>query len=179
MFHLIQKNLYPGMDVKLELFDERRFRPQISVGLQSAFGHKRMAAEYLAMSKRYENFDFTLGFGWGRLATRGGLPNPILLNQLTGSAHSRDIDGEDPNSPKDWFTGDIGIFGGFEYKLPVDGLSFKADITSDGWTAEKTSGIQFHSTITLVCWAILSPLKLLMDRYGDCICRQQQYHGAR
>lgn len=139
------KHLYPGMDIKLGLFNERRFLPQISVGLQSAFGHKRMAAEYLTMSKRYHDFDFTFGFGWGRMGTRGGLPNPILLNALTGGNHARDIDGEKPNSPKDWFTGDMGIFGGFEYDLPINGLSFKADFTSDGWDAERRADANFKA----------------------------------
>lgn len=144
-FSSSSKHLYPGMDIKLGLFDERRFLPQISVGLQSAFGHKRMAAEYLAMSKRYEDFDFTLGFGWGRLATRGGLPNPILLNHIMGTKSARDIDGDDPNTPNDWFKGDMGIFGGFEYHTPIDGLSFKADITSDSWKAEKAADPQFNA----------------------------------
>lgn len=137
-------HLYPGMDAKLELFAERRWLPQISVGIQSAFGHKRMAAEYLALSKRYENFDFTLGLGWGRLATRNGLPNPIAFNHLRGDT-SRDIDGEDPNTPEDWFQGDMGLYGGFEYHTPVSGLSFKADINSDGWKAEKQSITNFNT----------------------------------
>lgn len=137
-------HLYPGMDAKLSLFGERRFLPQIAAGLQSAFGHKRMAAEYLAMSKRVDNFDFTFGFGWGRLATRNGLFNPILINHLSKNK-DRATDGESPARPQDWFTGNMGLFGGFEYHLPVDGLSFKADWNSDGWAAEKAADPNFKA----------------------------------
>lgn len=143
-FNSAPEHLYPGMDVKWMLYPERRFVPQISVGLQSAFGHKRMAAEYLAMSKRYEDFDFTFGFGWGRFATRGGLPTPLLFNNLNNS-RSRDVDGENPNSPSDWFKGDMAMFGGIEYATPLNGLALKADWNSDGWTAEKKANSGFNS----------------------------------
>lgn len=129
-------HLYPGLDAKLKLYGESRYIPQISVGLQSALGHKRMAAEYLALSKRYENFDFTFGFGWGRMASRMSLPNPILLKSYDGSSR-RTLDGENPNSPRDWFSGDMGLFGGVEYNTPISGLSLIADWNSDGWKAER------------------------------------------
>lgn len=137
-------HLYPGMDAKWMLYPEKRFVPQISVGLQSAFGHKRMAAEYLTMSKQYEKFDFTFGFGWGRLATRNGMPNMMLFNNIS-SDEARDIDGENPNKPSDWFKGDMALFGGVEYATPINGLALKADWNSDGWEAEKESNTNFDT----------------------------------
>lgn len=137
-------HLYPGMDAKWMLYPEKRFVPQIAVGLQSAFGHKRMAAEYLSMSKRYEDFDFTFGFGWGRLATRDGLPNPLLFNNLKGN-QSRDFGGESPNKPSDWFKGDMALFGGVEYATPINGLALKADWNSDAWTEEKKSNADLNA----------------------------------
>lgn len=136
-------HLYPGIDAKLMLYRESRFIPQISAGIQSALGHKRMAGEYLALSKRYEDFDFTLGLGWGRMGSRMSLPNPILTNAFQDS--SRKLDGDNPNSPKNWFKGDIGIFGGIEYATAINGLSIKADWNSDAWKAEKTSELNFKA----------------------------------
>lgn len=129
------KHLYPGMDLKLKLIDERSYRPQMAIGLQSALGHKRLAAEYLVLSKRYENFDFTAGLGWGRLGTGNQVMDPLFFNRLRGDG--RDLDGEDPNSPSDWFRGDAGVFGGIEYNLPWEGFSLKADWTSDDYKAER------------------------------------------
>ena len=47
--------LYPGIDLKLRLLTETRSRPEVSVGLQSAIGHKRQAGEilYRPFNKRY------------------------------------------------------------------------------------------------------------------------------
>ncbi|MCB1550922.1 MAG: YjbH domain-containing protein [Alphaproteobacteria bacterium] len=137
-------HLFPGMDLKFKLFEERAYRPEISVGLQSALGHKRMAAEYLALSKRYRDFDFTLGLGWGRMGTRQTIPNPLLVKSF--SSAKRKLDGENPNQPSDWFTGDAGLFGGIQYDIPtIDGLSIKADWSSDNWQAEQSASSSFNA----------------------------------
>lgn len=131
--------LYPGVDVKLRLVEEGRYRPDLSIGIQSAFGHKRMAGEYLALSKRYQNFDFTAGLGWGRYGTAGHFNNP--LKSISGHfGKSRDLNGEISNSAENWFTGEsIGLFGGIEYFTPITGLSLKADYGSDRYSAERAA----------------------------------------
>ena len=135
IFHDTDK-LLPGADFKLRLTQENAHRPAIVLGVQSAIGHKRMAGEYLALSKRYKNADFTAGLGWGRYGTAAHIENPL------GLLHShfkkrRDIINEDPNTPADWFTGEsVGFFGGIEYFLPVRGLSLKLDYGADRYTAQ-------------------------------------------
>lgn len=128
--------LLPGVDLKLRLVKEGPQHPAIALGVQSALGHRRMAGEYLAMSKRHNNWDFTAGMGWGRYGTAKHFNNPLGIL----SSHfdkNRDLIGEDPNSPSDWFTGEhIGLFGGFEYFLPYDGLSLKLDYGSDRYSPE-------------------------------------------
>lgn len=126
--------LYPGVDIKWRLLKETRARPEIAIGLQSAIGHKRMAGEYLTASKRYGNFDFTAGLGWGRMGSAGHFKNPIPgpFNE------DRALDGESPAKPKDWLTGEsVGLFGGIEYFTPVKGLSLKFDYSADRYTAER------------------------------------------
>jgi hypothetical protein len=130
---------FPGVDLKFQLLEENRVRPEVSVGLQSALGHKRMAGEYLVASKRYHNFDFTAGLGWGRYAGRWKLPN-VLGQALSHFDKDRALDGEMPNAPENWFTGeDMGVFGGVEYFTPVDGLSVKFDLGADRYSAEKAA----------------------------------------
>jgi hypothetical protein len=132
--------LYPGVDIKLRLMKETGTRPEMSLGLQSFIGHKRMASEYLAASKRYKDFDFTAGIGWGRFASGGHLPNP-LKGLSDHFSDDRTLDGEMPNEPNDWFTGDdIGLFGGVEYSIPkIKGLSAKFDWGQDRYEAEKAA----------------------------------------
>lgn len=59
-------NLSPGADMKLRVYQEERFMPEIAIGMQGALGDKEMRAPYVTLSKRWHDFDFTLGKGWGR-----------------------------------------------------------------------------------------------------------------
>ncbi len=130
--------LYPGLDLKLRLLEETAYTPELALGLQSAIGHKRSAGEYLALSKRYHDFDFTAGLGWGRYGSAGHFDNPLKI--LGHFDQARPLDGEDPNQPNDWFTGEkVGVFGGLEYFTPIDGLSLKADYGADRYAAESTA----------------------------------------
>jgi hypothetical protein len=132
--------LYPGIDLRLRLVKESAYVPDITIGLQSATGHRRMAAEYIAATKRIDNFDITGGIAWGRLGSAAHMSNPLkAINDHFGKA--RPLDGEEPNGPEDWFTGpDIGFFAGIEYDTPwVDGLSLKAEWGADRYAAERAA----------------------------------------
>lgn len=133
------ERLYPGIDLKLRVLREGPFRPEISIGMQSAIGHKRMAGEYIALSKRWGDFDFTGGLGWGRMGSAGHFKNPLkAISKHFGE--SRNLDGEMPNEAEDWFTGEeIGVFGGVEYFTALDGLSLKADWGADDYAAERAA----------------------------------------
>lgn len=131
--------LYPGVDAKLRTVKESTYRPEIAIGIQSGFGHKRTAGEYITATKRYKNFDFTGGIGWGRFASSAHIDNPL---KALGSHFDKDrnLDGEAPNEPDDWFTGqDMGFFAGLEYFTPLKGLSLKADWGGDRYEAEKAA----------------------------------------
>lgn len=129
--------LYPGMDIKLRLWEETAHRPQVAIGMQSVIGHKQMAGEFIAASKRWNDFDFTLGAGWGRFGTAAHTDNP-LKGLFSHFGKNRGLDGEIPNGLDDWFTGeDIGFFGGVEYFTHVKGLSVKVDYGADRYTAER------------------------------------------
>ncbi len=131
--------LYPGLDIKLRLLQEGRYAPEIALGLQSALGHKRMAAEYLVFSKRYHDLDFTGGMAWGRLGSAAHIKNPLkTLHSRFGKR--RPLDGEKPNNISNWFTGeDIGFFAGIEYFTKIEDLSLKADFGADRYKAEKAA----------------------------------------
>jgi hypothetical protein len=131
--------LYPGLDVKLRLLEETAWRPAIAIGMHSAIGERRMGGEYLALSKRYKNFDATAGIGWGRFGSAGHFSNPFSF--LGGDySRARDLSGTDTHEPSDWFSGnEIGIFGGLEYFTPWEGLSLKLDWGADRYSAERAA----------------------------------------
>lgn len=131
--------LYPGIDFKLRLAKESTYRPEFSIGVQSAAGHTRMSGEYIALSKRYKAFDFTAGLGWGRFGSAGHFKNPLkaLSNHFE---RDRALDGEAPSGIENWFTGDdVGFFAGIEYQTPLQGLSIKGDYGADRYSAERTA----------------------------------------
>lgn len=131
------KALYPGLDFKIRLNEEGRYDPEVALGFLSGFGHKKTASEYIALSKRYHDFDFTLGMGWGRLAGDGHIGNP-LKNLSAHFGNDRDFTNETPNTIHDWFTGDeAGFFAGLEYHTPISGLSLKADWGANPYTIEE------------------------------------------
>lgn len=111
-------NLYPGIDMRLRLTPENAHMPEITIGMQSAIGHTRMSAEYLALSKRWNNFDVTGGMAWGRMGSKAHIDNPL---KILGDHFDkkRALDGELPSGPQDWFTGpDVGLFAGVQYDTP-------------------------------------------------------------
>ncbi len=131
--------VYPGMDIKLRLANEGRYRPAIAFGANSLLGHKRFSSEYFALSKRYYDFDFTGGVAWGRMGSNGHIKNPFA-NFSSHFDQNRDLGAEDSASPSDWFTGEeIGFFGGIEYFTPLHGLSLKADFNADAYNAERAN----------------------------------------
>ena len=157
--------LYPGMDFKLSILNESAYRPQISIGAQSAFGHKRMAGEYIAASKRYKDFDFTAGLGWGRFGTANHIDNPFkAISSHFGKA--RLIDGENASGPEDWFTGEhVGAFAGIEYFTPIKGLSLKADWGADRYSAE-TNAFDYNKAPPWALGLSYSPADWLQTSLG-------------
>ena len=129
---------YPGMDVKLRLLREERWRPAVALGLQGAVGHRRMAGEYLVASKRWRDVDFTLGVGWGRFAQAKLANNPMrVFGGRFGENRPPGALGESGARAADWFTGqDIGLLAGVAWHTPVKGLVVKADTSGDRYALE-------------------------------------------
>ncbi len=129
--------VYPGTDLKFKLLSETTLYPQISIGFDSAFGHKKLSSEYIALSKKYKNIDMTAGIAWGRLGSAGHLRNP-LKSISSHFEKERLYDNESSQGFNDWFTGkNIGLFGGIEYQTPINGLSLKADYGANNYIGSK------------------------------------------
>ena len=62
-----------GLDLKLRLLREGPHWPEISAGARGLFDSQGLGAQYLAMSRRWYDTDWTLGIGWGRFAQQGFL----------------------------------------------------------------------------------------------------------
>ncbi len=116
-----------SLDVKIRLWNEGNYRPQVAIGIQDAFGTGRFGGEYLVASKRFYDFDFTMGFAWGYLGSRGGMSNLFRLfgNSFDERSATTSSGGIRSGS---FFSGrDMAFFAGAEYHPPIRGLSLKVE----------------------------------------------------
>lgn len=123
-----------GLDVKFRLLDETSFLPEIAVGLIDFAGTGAYSSEYIVASKRFENFDWTIGLGWGRLAGADHFDN--LVGWLDDDRKKRggtDTGRGGTINLKRFFSGEhTSVFGGVEYFTPIENLTLKLEYdTSD------------------------------------------------
>ncbi len=119
-------------DIKVRLWEESLYLPEVAVGLQDFLGTGVFAGEYIVASKRLGPLDLSLGVGWGVLASRRVARNP--LGELSDRFKTRDgFSGQGGEvNIGDYFSGrDIGLFGGVVYTTPIKGLSVIAEYDSD------------------------------------------------
>jgi hypothetical protein len=143
-----QRALYDrSFDLKFRLFEEGKYTPQVALGFQDIVGTGVYSAEYFVASKEWGPLDFTLGMGWGRLATRAALPNPLRL--ISSKFNNRPGFSGEGGTPSitDLFRGhSVGLFGGVEYHTPIPKLTFKLEYSSDDYQRETIrSGINYGS----------------------------------
>ncbi len=80
-----------GFDAKFRILKESNFLPQVAVGARDIAGTSVFTAEYLVMSKKFKNVDFSLGIGWGTLSGNK-IKNPLTY---ISDAYSERIDIDD------------------------------------------------------------------------------------
>ena len=134
-----------AFDVKFVLIKENNFLPQIAFGIRDLGGTNRFAAEYLVASKYIGNFDFSVGAGWGTLASpRNSITNP--MTKIADSFNVRGNSGEQGTggsiSTDAWLSGKkISIFGGFEYFVPrFQGLRVKLEYDTTNYKYPGSEG---------------------------------------
>ncbi len=128
--------------IKLRLIKEGQNIPEISIGAQDIIGTGAWSSEYIVVSKKLNNLDFTLGMGWGRLAERSSFSNPLKnindnfsIRKKSGGKRGGEL------RSNSFFRGDqIGLFGGFSYYYPKLNIRLIAEYNSDSYSRERYFG---------------------------------------
>ncbi len=119
-------------DIKVRLWEESLYLPEVAIGLQDFLGTGVFGGEYIVANKRFGPLDLSLGVGWGLLAARSAGRNPVA--ELSDRFETRDGfsgQGGEVNFGN-YFSGrDVGVFGGVIYTTPIKGLSVIAEYDSD------------------------------------------------
>ena len=107
-----------SLDFKFNLWKESRYIPELSVGFRDLVGTGLFASEYLVASKRYNNFDFSLGLGWGAFAASNALSNPLAEIFPGFGNRNRQTDQGGKLAFDSIFRGErAGLFGSVTYEL--------------------------------------------------------------
>ena len=155
-------------EAKLLLLRESGFAPQVAVGIRDLVGTGVYGAEYLVASKKFGKVDLTLGLGWGRLAGKGVISNP-LIEFSDSFADRQDFTGRGGElSSGTFFRGrNMGLFGGFSYKLDSLPLSVMLEYNPDQylWESDYQGSYKPDSPWTAgVTWEALPGVSLSFSR---------------
>src|SRR5581483_6620988 len=65
--------------LKLRLFQESQYTPEVSLGIRDILGTGVYGQEYLVFTKKIWDLEASAGMGWGRLASDNAITNPLGL----------------------------------------------------------------------------------------------------
>lgn len=148
------------------LIDESGLRPAVAVGLNDFLGTGLYSSEYVVATKTVgRRLRFSLGMGWGRLATSGGFKNPLsVFVDKFETRPPRAGGGGGRVRSTNWFRGDAALFGGVEWQA-TDRLKLTAEYSSDAYPIESPSAFRRDSQLNFGASYMLRPGVDLSVRY--------------
>ena len=125
-----------SFDLKVRLFPETASFPETSIGFRDIAGTGLFSGEYLVFSRRYYDFDFSGGLGWGYMST-GALSFSNPLGIFSHSFKVRPGTGGAGAFTLDYFRGpSTAFFGGVEYHTRIEGVRLKLELDPDDYRNE-------------------------------------------
>ncbi|MFC3150316.1 YjbH domain-containing protein [Litoribrevibacter euphylliae] len=128
-----------GFDLKTRLWSEQKKIPEVSIAFYDFLGTGLFSSEFLLASKRYYDFDFSLGLAWGYAGTGGGIKNPLTFLSDRFQSRERDVGEGGDVSLGQYFSGEeIALIGGVEYAPSGSDWAFKLEIEGNDYTQESS-----------------------------------------
>lgn len=129
-----------SFDFSLQILDEKPgWQPSLTLGFRDFLGTGVYSGEYLVASKRVvPDVTITGGVGWGRFAGVNGFKNPFCAVSDVMCERDEDYgEGGKPGFGRFFRGEDAAFFGGVEWRTPYEGLTLKAEYSSDAYTREQ------------------------------------------
>lgn len=136
-----------SIDIKVRLREETHLWPQVAVGVRDLGGTGLFSAEYLVASKRWGNWDASLGLGWGYLGARGSVNNPLgaLGPEFNTRIGNLDTTGGTA-SFQSMFRGPAALFGGVQWHAPNSPWLVKLELDGNDYQHEPLNNNQTASS---------------------------------
>ena len=126
-----------SMDLKLRLREEDAAGPQLAVGLIDLTGTGLFSSEYVVGSRRYGNWDTSVGVAWGYLGSRDSLHAPLaFLGSSFATRPAVNVGSGGQFNFSSMFHGDAAPFGGVQWHAPNDPWLFKLELDSNNYSQE-------------------------------------------
>ncbi|MCT6591905.1 YjbH domain-containing protein [Pantoea dispersa] len=137
-----------AFDLKLRLWQESFWLPEVAVGSRDLGGTGLFDSEYLVASKAWGPFDFSLGLGWGYLGNSGTIKNPFCsysdsFCSRTGGGSAGSINGSQ------MFHGPAALFGGIEYQTPWQPLRLKLEYEGNDYQDDFAGRLEQRSKVNV------------------------------
>lgn len=151
-----------SFDVKVRLWQEGYWLPDVSTGIRDIGGTGLFDGEYLVASKAWGPLDFTLGMGWGYLGNSGNIRNPLcdagdrFCHRKNGDTTAGSVDLSSA------FSGPASLFGGVEYQTPWQPLRLKMEYEGNDYKGDfagklkQDSKFNFGAVYRITDWADLN-----------------------
>ena len=132
-----------SVDLKLRLLDETAYLPEVAFGLRDIGGTGLFSSEYFVANKRAGKFDFTLGLGFGNMATGGGISNPFsFITDEFDTRPAPDVGAGGQANSSAYFRGESALFGGIEWQTPWRDLILKVEVDGNDYSNEPLNNPQ-------------------------------------
>lgn len=130
-----QSNKDKAVDVKVRLWQESQWAPEVALGFRDVGGTGLFSSEYFVANKRYKDLDFSLGIAWGYLGNRGDFRNPLSFADSSFNDRRENATAGDVNTGM-YFHGPPSLFGGVSYQTPWEPLSLKVELEGNDYKHE-------------------------------------------
>lgn len=128
-----------SIDVKLRLWQESRWIPEVAFGARDIGGTGLFSSEYVVASKRFGPVDASLGLATGYLGSNGDFENP--LGAIDDRFDTRPtpvavVENAGRFGLSSMFRGPVGVFGGISYQTPWEPLLIKIEYDGHDYDQE-------------------------------------------
>ncbi|MGP5479182.1 YjbH domain-containing protein [Pseudomonas helleri] len=134
-----------AVDVKVRLWQESHWLPEVAFGFLDVGGTGLFSSEYFVANKRYKDLDFSLGIAWGYLGNRGDFSNPLSVLSDDYNNRRDSTSAGDVNTGM-YFKGPPSLFGGISYQTPWAPLSLKLEYEGNDYKHEPQNNNQIQDS---------------------------------